>query len=197
MSNQLTNESTVDPADIGPDDLWLVWYSTLPLLQDLGEQPVKTNWVLAASGPKGLEALTGEKAYGDKLVAAFPLSALQAMRDALSLNSPKGLAGWAQSALSIGKLMFVMDRQGNARIVSRNSELRPGERQILSGNRKDLLRMVNEGEEILFSKNWKRVFSDHRPFVKHGEVGWLDYQRSPRGAEILKKLREGVDFYDI
>lgn len=199
MTNQPTQKKSTDPSDIGPEELWLVWYSTMPLLQDLGEPPVKTNWVLAASGPKGLEALTGEKAYGDGLVAAFPLSVLQTMKDALliNINNPKGRAGWARNALNIGKLMFVVDGQGNARIVSRNSELRPGEKQVLSGNRKDLLRMVNEGEEILSSKDWKKVFSDHRPFIKHGEVGWLDYQRSPEGAEMMRKFREGVPFDDL
>lgn len=197
MSNQPTNEPTVDPADIGPEDLWVVWHSTLPLLQDLGDEPVETSWALAARGPDGLKSLAKEGAYGDRLVAAFPLSVLQSMKDALLINSPKGLVGWAQNTLSIGKLMFVVDGQGNARIISSKSELKPGERQVLSGDRKDFLRIVATGEEILSTKNWREVFSDHRPFVKHGEVGWLHYQHSPRGAQILKKLREGVDFYDI
>lgn len=174
-----------------------MWYSTLPLLQDLGDEPVGTHWVLAGPGPDGLNSLAGPNAYGDRLVAAFPLSVLQSLKDSLSLNGPRGVARWAQNALNIGKLLFVLDNQGNARIVSPKSELRPGERQILSGNRKDLLRMVNEGEEILSSKSWKRVFSDHRPFVKHGEVGWLDYQRSPEGAEMMKKFREGVPFDEL
>lgn len=130
-------------------------------------------------------------------MAAFPLSVLQIMKHSLSLGSPKGLAGWAQNALNIRKLMFVLDRQGNARIVSRKSELKPGERQVLSGDRKDLLRMVVEGEEILSTKDWKKVFSDHRPFVKHGEIGWLDYQRDAEGAEMMRKFREGVPFDDL
>lgn len=197
MSNQPTNESTVDPADIGPEDLWLVWFRTAPILCDLGDPPVSTSWALSARGPEGLRRLSEENAFGSELVAALPLTVMLAMKDFICQKHRQGIVGWAQQALSLDKLMFVQDPQGAMRIVSHAKELKPGEIQLLTGNRKDLLAMAAEGKEILEQKDWRKVFSDHRPFVKHGEVGWLHYQRNPEGAEMMKKLLEGCDFSEL
>lgn len=190
MSNQPTNELTVDPADIGPDDLWLVWFRTAPILCDLGDPPVSTRWALSAPGPEGLRRLSEENAFGSELVAALPLTVMLAMKDFMCQKQSTGIVGWAQQALSLDKLMLVQDSQGATRIVSHAKELEPGETQLLTGNRKDLLAMAAEGEEILKQKDWRKVFSDHRPFVKHGEVGWLHFQRDPVGAEFLNDILE-------
>lgn len=197
MENLLANERTVDPADIGAEDLWMVWFRTAPILCDLGKSPVSTRWALSARGPEGLLRLSEKTAFGSELVAALPLSAMLAMRDLIGQKHPTGIVGWAQQALNLDKLMLVQDTQGATRVVSNSKELRPGETTLLTGNRKDLLEMTAEGEEILKEKDWRKVLSDHRSFVKHGEVGWLHYQRNPKGAEMMKKLLERGDSSEL
>lgn len=184
-------EKPIDPADIGPDDLWVVWIHSIPLLQDLGDGPVRAEWALAPRGEEGLRALGSDKGFGKYLLATAPVSALQQMRNVLALESPSGIPGWIRQVLVADRqLIFVQDARGSTRVVSSYKDLREGEREVLRGSRKDLLSVLREGEKILRERDWKKVFSDHRDFVKHGEVGWLNYQHNPEGAEMLKEMLE-------
>lgn len=178
-----------DPADIGPEDLWVVWLGTPKFLQNLGEAPVTTEWMLAPAGQEGLRQLAGEDGFSEDLIAAMPLALLRQVALALPSAPANGLPGWVRAALGGSEaLIFARNEAGATRIVSSEREMLAGEREILKGARDDFDRVLNEGNRILEEKDWRKVFGDMRSFVTRGEVGWLDYQQNPEGAAILERL---------
>lgn len=183
-----------DPANIGPADLWAVWVSAPQFLRDAGAPPVSIEWMLAAPGEEGFRRL--ETGFNKDFTTAMPLDLMRQIAAVLPQEPAGGMPKWVRVALGTeATLILARDASGNARVVSKPSELRDGEQELVRGSRRDFNEILHEGERILREKDWKKIFGDDRPFVKKGEVGWLHYARNPEGAaameEILNRVRCG------
>lgn len=191
MAPQSPTTPTQDPADIGPQDLWVVWIRRPAFLVEAGVAPVKTKWMLAAPGEEGLKTLASREGYGEDLLAAMPLALLRQVALALPQDTDSALPKWVRTALGTGAaLILVRGVDGSTRVVANAKDIRPGEEEIVRGSRQDFDEILNEGNRILHEKDWGEIDGDMRPFVKRGEVGWLHYQRGQEGAEALKELIE-------
>lgn len=171
--------------------MWVVWIRRPAWLVEGGVDPVKVKWMLAAPGNAGLETLSSREGYGEDLLTAIPLALLRQIAGALPQESESALPKWVRTALGTrAALFFVRDRDGSTRVVANKKDMRPGETELLKGSRQDFDEILNKGNQIFEGKDWGKISSDMRPFVKWGEVGWLHYQRNPKGAESLKRLIE-------
>ena len=191
MTSAATTPANFDPANIGPEDLWAVWIKNRPLFQMGGAPPVEVKWFLAAPGKEGFDRLA--EGWQEAFLAAFPLSFLRQL--ALTLPPPpsSNMPKWVQVALGTeNTLILVRDTSGNTRVVNNVKEMKAGETEILSGNRSDFDAILNEGNHILNNKDLRKITGDDRPFVKQGEMGWLDYQQDPIGAAAMDRILKRV-----
>lgn len=189
MSIQPT-QPVIDPAQIGPDDLWAVWVRSPAFLRQAGVSEVSIRWLLAAPGSDGLGRIAS--GFKEDFVTAFPLTLLRHIGLTAPVPAQSGhLPKWVRTALGAKEtLLLVRDKAGSSRIVSTQDELRAGETVLARGSRRDFDDILNEGERILRNKDWTKIFSDVRPFVVPGTVGWLSHARNPKGAAALEAIME-------
>ena len=193
MTSSDTTSANFDPANIGPEDLWAVWIKNDPLFQMGGAPPVEVKWFLAASGKEGFDRLA--EGWQEAFLAAFPLSFLRQLALTLPPPSSSNMPKWVQVALGAEHtLILVRDAAGNTRVINHANKMTADETEILRGNRADFDAILNEGNHILSNKDLHKITKDVRPFIKKGEVSWLDYQQDPKGAAALAEiLREHQD----
>lgn len=191
MTLQPSDQIIRDPADIGPQDLWIVWFHGLADLRARAGAPIQTKWMLAEPGEEGLKSLASYNGFGRGLLAALPLSVLRALALALPDQGNMSMPKWVRVTLGGDEeLIFVQAADGKSRVVSRASEIQPTEKELLRGSRHDFDEVLREGNRIFDEKDWGRVFGDMRSFVKHGQVGWLHRHGDPEAAQILDELIE-------
>lgn len=187
MSSHSSNQR--DPADIGPQDLWIVWFHGLADLRDRAGAPIQTKWMLAEPGEEGVRALASDNGFGKGFLAALPLSVLRALALVLPEQGDTSMPKWVRVALGgEDELIFVQGVDGTSRVVSRASEIQAGDKELLRGSRSDFDEILRDGNRIFDEKDWSQVFGDMRAFVKHGEVGWLGRHVNPEGARIFEEL---------
>jgi hypothetical protein len=190
MTDSSNSLSQPDPANIGPDDLWAVWVGAPLFLRQAGTPAVSIEWMLAAPKDEGFKRLAS--GFGEDFITAMPLSLMRQMAQMLPPEPTSGgLPKWVQIALGAdSSLILSRNSEGGTRVVSSARDLLPGEEELVRGSRRDFDNIFNEGERILQEKDWRKIFSDARPFVKQGEVGWLHHARNPEGAAAMAELIE-------
>jgi hypothetical protein len=144
--------------------------------------------MLAAPGGEGLAKLTSE--FGKSFLTAMPVAMMRQIATALPEETlSSGIPKWVQVALGTDEnLTIALAADGSTRVVSGAAGLRPNERELARGSRRDFDDILQEGERILREKHWAKIFGDERPFVKKGDVGWLEYASDPEGAAAMEEL---------
>ena len=188
MTSLTTPDETMDLANIGADNLWAVWVKRPQLLQQAGSDAVALYWMLAAPQREGLERI--EKEFNSMFVAAMPLAMLQQINTLFPI-SPSPLPKWVTAALGTAStLILVRSPEGAVRVITHADQMQAGDATILTGDRRDFDKVLEEGNAMLRDCNWTAVFDDVRPSAIRGTVGWLHQQRDPEGAQAMTEILE-------
>jgi hypothetical protein len=176
--------------DIGPEDVWGVWFSVPEFLQNVGEPPVDFRWILASRGDKGLDEIKGPKGCSESFIAALPMSLLQQAEMVIAPDrGPSKLPRWVQAAMGIEEAFgLVKTASGTVRLLKSKEKVDPSEELLVQGSMRDFKNLLEEGCRIIDAKDWKLVHDDLRPEGKIGNVKWIQFKRNPLAAAALEEF---------
>lgn len=167
-----------------PQNLWVVWGETRPILVKSGwRERFYHVWILAAEGEEGLAQL--RESMPNEFLAAMPLEALLRAECIPGLGPSKSFGpAWLRWPWR-SDMCLVLSESGEFLWHERSARPEQGV-VVLEGKKRDLRPVIHEGRRVLGEKDYRTILSDVRPAAEGHPRDWLGFMRDP---VIVSQLR--------
>lgn len=174
-----------DAFDMTAATLWVVWTHTSPvaLAQGRAIDKVTCFWILASEGEQGLAEIQGPRGIPKRFIAAAPLTALREITQSTTrAQHGAHLPRWLKGVIpGFDSVRLVRLPDGQMEWLVSGEKTPASSITLCEGKRSDLVDLLNEGEKILNTKNYKEVLGDARALSEGHPSDWIMYKRNPSG----------------